>query len=63
MKTYIEITTDNSWKLRVSARNNKAEYVLTSARMHDLYREYIYRYGKIPTAKWYHRHAQFKEKM
>lgn len=61
MKIYIEITTDKGWKMKVNARDNKAVYVLTSAKMHDLYAEYQDRYGRIPTAAWYHRHAQFKE--
>lgn len=60
MRTYIEDTPDKGWRLKANARDNNAEYVLTSARMHDLYDEYLYRYGRIPSAAWYHRHAQFK---
>jgi len=59
---FIEITADKGYVKKVLARDNKAEYVLTSAGMHDLYTDYIDRYGKIPTAKWYHRHAKFEEK-
>lgn len=56
---FIEITADKGWELKVCSRNNNALYVLTSARMHDLYTEYIDRYNDLPTAAWYHRHAQF----
>lgn len=62
MKTFIEITSDKGYIKKVLARDNKAEYVLTSARMHDLYSEYVNRYGQIPTARWYHRHARFEER-
>lgn len=62
MKTFIEITSDKGWKKKVYARDNMAEYVLTSARMHDLYSMYTKRYGQIPTARWYHRHARFEER-
>ena len=60
MRTFIEDTPDKGWRLRVHARNNKAVYILTSAHMHDLYGEYLGRYENIPSAAWYHRHAQFK---
>lgn len=59
---YTEVTDDKGYTRIALARDNRAEYVLTSARMHDLYAEYIKRYHKIPAAKWYHRHAQFKER-
>lgn len=59
MKTYIEITNDKGWKQIAHARDNAAEYILTSARMHDLYDEYVKRYDNLPTAAWYHRHARF----
>ena len=59
MKTFVENTPDKGWKKIAYARDNMAKYILTSARMHDLYTQYINRYDRIPTAKWYHRHAQF----
>lgn len=62
MKIYIEITNDKGWEKKCFARDNMAEYVLTSARMHDLYAMYTERYGQIPTARWYHRHARFEER-
>jgi len=60
MKTYKEITPDKGWEMKVYARDNGAEYVLTSARMHDAYSEYLGRYDNIPTAAWYRRHAKFE---
>lgn len=60
MTTYKEITPDKGWEMRVYARDNGAEYVLTSARMHDAYSEYLGRYDNIPTAAWYRRHAKFE---
>lgn len=60
MKTYKEITLDKGWEKKVYARDNGAEYVLTSARMHDAYSEYLGRYDNIPTSAWYRRHAKFE---
>lgn len=56
---YTEITDDKGYIKKALARDNRAEYVLTSARMHDLHADYIDRYGRLPLAKWYHRHAKF----
>ena len=62
MRTFIEETPDKGWELLVHARNNQDEYILTSARMHDLYSEYADNYGMAPSSAWYHRHAQFNIK-
>lgn len=56
---YHEITPDKGQRQICSARDNFAIYILTSARMHDLHADYIDRYGRLPLAKWYHRHAKF----
>lgn len=61
MRTFIEDTPDKGWEMRAYARNNKAEYILTSARMHDLYAEYVANYERTPSSAWYHRHAQFRK--
>lgn len=62
MKTYIELTNDRGYAKEVHASNNAATYVLTSARMHDLYSDYIAHYNRVPSSAWYHRHAQFAER-
>ena len=62
MKTFIEITSDKGYAKSVAASNNGAEYIIASAKMHDLYNDYVERYNRIPTAAWYRRHAQFEEK-
>ena len=60
MRVFIEDTSDRGWEKKVHASNNNATYILTSAQMHDLYQDYVDRYGKLPTAAWYHRYAQFR---
>lgn len=60
MRTYREITTDKGWEMTRRASDNKADYILTSARMHDLYNDYIAKYDRIPTAAWYRKHAEFE---
>ena len=63
MKTFIEITDDRGYEKKCYARDNHAEYILTSAKMHDLYKDYRYRYDNHPTARWYHRHAKFARRI
>ena len=56
---FIEITDDNGVELHRNASDNKAEYVLKSAYAHDLYNDYVFRFGRIPSSKWYNKNFKF----
>ena len=62
MKTniYKEVTNDRGYKKCCSASNNAATYILTSAYAHDLYYDFVQKYGRIPSSQWYHRHFNFE---
>ena len=62
MKTHIykEITSDKGCKWERYASNNSATYIITSASAHDMYSEFVDKYGRIPSAQWYHRHFSFE---
>ena len=57
---YKEVTNDRGCKKYCYASNNAATYILTSAYAHDKYSEFVDRYGRIPSSKWYHRHFNFE---
>lgn len=59
MRIYKENTSDNGYIRNCYARDNFAEYQLTSAHAHDLYNEYLQRYYREPSAAWYNRHFSF----
>lgn len=61
MNIYKEITEDNGIRQSCSARDNLATYIVTSAHAHDLIREYIRKYDRLPSAKWYNKHFNFKK--
>ena len=57
---YKEVTKDRGYKKYCYASNNAATYILTSAYAHDMYSEFVQKYGRIPSSKWYHRHFNFE---
>ena len=62
MRTHIykEVTNDRGSKKYCYASNNSATYILTSASAHDMYSEFVDKYGHIPSSQWYHRHFSFE---
>ena len=62
MKTHIykEITSDKGSKWERYASDNFATYILTSAYAHDLYDDYVEKYGRFPSSQWYRRHFSFE---
>lgn len=60
MRTFNEVTGDRGYRMRCSARDNNAEYVITSAYGHDLVNAYKEHYDRLPSARWYHRHFNFE---
>lgn len=60
MRIFREITNDRGLPVKYAASNNDAEYRLYSAYAHDLLKEYIDRYERIPSSRWYRRHFQFE---
>ena len=56
---FIEITDDIGIEFRRHASDNKAEYILKSAYAHDLYDDYVFRFGRLPSSKWYHKNFKF----
>lgn len=59
MRIYKENTTDHGYIKKCSASNNLAEYQLTSARAHDLIFEYLEKYNRYPSSKWFNNHFSF----
>lgn len=57
---FLEITNDRGVRLTCGASNNNAEYILTSARARDAYHEYVDRYDRLPSSKWYRSHFAFE---
>lgn len=57
---FYERTNDNGYKMRCWANNNNAEYILTSARAHDLMNDFREKYGRMPHSSWFHRHFSFE---
>lgn len=60
MRIYKEITNDHGYEMDCYADDNFATYILTSAYAHDKYTDYVDRYQREPSAKWYNRHFQFE---
>lgn len=62
MKThsYKEVSADKGYQSYCHASNNSATYILTSAYAHDKYSEFVYKYGRIPSSKWYRKNFNFK---
>lgn len=57
---YKEITSDRGYKTYRYASNNSATYILTSAYGHDMYYDFVQKYGRIPSAQWYRKHFNFE---
>lgn len=60
MKVYKEVTNDKGAAQRCSASDNMATYILTSAYAHDLRNDYLARYNRVPSSRWYNRHFTFE---
>lgn len=56
---FYEHTSDHGYKKTAYASNNRAEYILTSAMAHDMYNEYLWKFGRHPHSSWFHRHFSF----
>lgn len=59
-RIYQEIATDNGAEKKVYASDNYAAYILTSAYAKDLYVEYVQKWDRQPSARWYNRHFAFE---
>ena len=57
---YKEVTDDRGYQFPCYASNNSATYILTSANAHDMYFEFVDKYGRIPSSQWYHRYFNFE---
>ena len=57
---YKEVTNDRGCQTYRYASNNAATYILTSAYAHDMYSEFVDKYGRIPSAQWYRKHFNFE---
>ena len=62
MRTHIykEVTDDRGYQSHCHASNNSATYILTSANAHDMYSEFVDKYGRVPSSQWYRRHFDFE---
>ena len=60
MHTFKEITNDHGIRRTAYARDNDAEYIITSARAKDMLTEYQEKYDQHPTAKWFNKHINFE---
>lgn len=58
--TYKEITDDRGIAKRCYASDNYATYILTSAYAHDMYAEYMRKYDRQPSSRWYNKHFSFE---
>lgn len=59
MRIYKENTSDHGYVKTCCASDNNAEYQLTSAYAHDLHADYLERYNREPSARWYNSHFSF----
>ena len=57
---YKEVTNDRGYQLSCYASNNASTYILQSAYSHDMYHEFVDKYGRIPSAQWYRKHFNFE---
>lgn len=60
MNTFKEITNDHSYEKQCSASDNSATYILISARAHDMHNDYMLRYNRNPSSRWYNKYFEFK---
>lgn len=57
--TFKEITEDNGTSKICTASDNSATYILTSAMAKDKYSDYVERYDRLPSSRWYNKHFRF----
>ena len=57
---YKEVTNDRGYQTYCYASNNAATYILTSAYAHDMYSEFVDKYERIPSARWYRKDFDFE---
>lgn len=60
MRIYQEITNDRGYVLPCATSNNDATYYITSARGHDLVRDFEDKYHRVPTSRWFNKHFRFE---
>lgn len=60
MRIYREKTNDHGIMRKCYASDNYAEYQLTSAYAHDAINDYLYKFSRLPTSRWYNRHFRFE---
>lgn len=60
MRIYREKTHDYGYQKPCYASDNYAEYQLTSAYAHDAINDYLYKFSRWPSARWYNRHFRFE---
>lgn len=58
MRRY-EITSDKGCEQVCHTSDNWTEYVLTSAYAKDMYTDYVEKYDRLPSSRWYRRHFRF----
>lgn len=58
MKRY-EITSDKGIEKVCTTSDNSTEYVLTSAYAKDRYTDYVDKYDRLPSSRWYQRNFRF----
>lgn len=59
MRIYKENTNDHGYTKKCYASGNYAEYQLTSAYAHDAINDYLCKFSRWPSARWYNRHFNF----
>ena len=57
---YKEVTNDRGYQRYCYASDNHATYILTSAYAHDMYCEFVDKYGRIPSSQWYRKNFSFE---
>lgn len=57
--TFYEETADRKYPKSCSASNNSANYVLWSANAHDMYTDYVAKYNRLPSSRWYNKYFSF----
>ena len=57
---YKEVTNDKGYQRPCYASNNSATYILTSAYAHDMYNEFVGKYGRVPSSQWYRKNFNFE---
>lgn len=61
-RVFYEVTTDRYYPENALSCSNSAVYVLYSMYAHDLYDDYLSKYNRHPSARWFRRHFRFSTK-